>query len=85
MTVAFYRDEIGVGPALLLAIVVTLSRQLSWSHFSPLLPLSQPLQREFYAEMARSCVAVPPTNLTFWRLRASGIFRQTVTYKGRLR
>jgi len=34
-------------------IVVTLSRQLSWSHFSALLPLSQPLQREFYAEMCR--------------------------------
>ena len=34
-------------------IVATLSRQLSWSHFSALLPLSQPLQREFYAEMAR--------------------------------
>jgi predicted nuclease of restriction endonuclease-like (RecB) superfamily len=32
---------------------VTLSRQLSWSHFSALLPLSQPLQREFYAEMCR--------------------------------
>jgi len=26
---------------------------LSWSHFSALLPLSQPFQREFYAEMAR--------------------------------
>jgi len=34
-------------------IVVTLSRQLSWSHFSTLLPLSQPFQREFYAEMCR--------------------------------
>lgn len=34
-------------------IVATLSRQLSWSHFSALLPLSQPLQREFYAEMSR--------------------------------
>jgi predicted nuclease of restriction endonuclease-like (RecB) superfamily len=34
-------------------IVATLSRQLSWSHFSALLPLSQPFQREFYAEMAR--------------------------------
>jgi hypothetical protein len=34
-------------------IVVTLSRQLSWSHFSALLPLSQPFQREFYAEMSR--------------------------------
>jgi hypothetical protein len=41
-------------------IVVTLSRQLSWSHFSALLPLNRPFQREFYAEMARiegwSCV-----------------------------
>jgi hypothetical protein len=34
-------------------IVVTLSRQLSWSHFSALLPLSQPFQHEFYAEMCR--------------------------------
>lgn len=34
-------------------IVATLSRQLSWSHFSALLPLSQPLQREFYAAMCR--------------------------------
>jgi predicted nuclease of restriction endonuclease-like (RecB) superfamily len=34
-------------------IVVTLSRQLSWSHFSALLPLIRPLQREFYTEMAR--------------------------------
>ena len=32
---------------------MTLSRQLSWSHFSALLPLSQPFQREFYAEMCR--------------------------------
>ena len=30
-----------------------MSRQLSWSHFSALLPLSQPFQQEFYAEMAR--------------------------------
>ena len=34
-------------------IVVTLLRQLSWSHFSALLPLSRPFQREFYAEMCR--------------------------------
>lgn len=34
-------------------IVVTLSRQLTWSHVSALLPLGQPFQREFYAEMAR--------------------------------
>ena len=35
------------------AIVATLSQQLSWSHFRELLPLKQPLQREFYAEMCR--------------------------------
>jgi len=34
-------------------IVATLSRQLSWSHFRELLPLDQPLQRDFYAEMCR--------------------------------
>lgn len=34
-------------------IVVTLSRQLSWSHFVALIPLEQPLQRDFYAEMCR--------------------------------
>ena len=35
-------------------IVATLSQQLSWSHFRELLPLNQPLQREFYAEMSRA-------------------------------
>ena len=34
-------------------IVATLSQQLSWSHFKQLLPLEQPLQRDFYAEMCR--------------------------------
>ncbi len=34
-------------------IVATLSRQLGWSHFRELLPLGNPLQREFYAEMCR--------------------------------
>lgn len=34
-------------------IVVSLSRHLSWSHFIVLIPLKQPLQREFYAEMCR--------------------------------
>ena len=32
--------------------VVTLSRQLSWSHFVALLPLKDPLQRDYYAQMA---------------------------------
>lgn len=35
------------------AIVATLWRKLSWSHFRELLPLKRPLQREFYAEMCR--------------------------------
>lgn len=35
------------------AIVVTLLRQLSWSHFLALIPLDKPLQRDFYAEMSR--------------------------------
>ena len=34
-------------------IVSTLSTQLSWSHFIELLPIKDPLGREFYAEMCR--------------------------------
>ena len=34
-------------------IVATLSQQLSWSHFIEILPLKQPLEREFYAQMCR--------------------------------
>jgi predicted nuclease of restriction endonuclease-like (RecB) superfamily len=34
-------------------IVATLSRQLGWSHFREILPLEDPLQRDFYAEMCR--------------------------------
>ena len=34
-------------------IVVTLSRQLSWSHFLAIIPRKDPLKREFYAEMCR--------------------------------
>src|SRR5699024_4515459 len=34
------------------SIVVTLSRQLSWSHFVALIPLKDPLQRDYYAQMA---------------------------------
>ena len=32
-------------------IVVSAIRQLSWTHFIALIPLKQPMQREFYAEM----------------------------------
>jgi len=35
-------------------IVATLSQQLSWSHFKEILPLKDPLQREFYAAMCRA-------------------------------
>jgi predicted nuclease of restriction endonuclease-like (RecB) superfamily len=34
-------------------IVVTLSRQLSWSHFVSILPVKNDLARDFYAEMCR--------------------------------
>jgi len=34
-------------------IVVTLSRQLGWSHFVALVPIDDSLKRDFYAEMCR--------------------------------
>jgi len=34
-------------------IVATLSQELSWSHFQALLPIKDPLARDFYAEMCR--------------------------------
>nr|WP_233579059.1 DUF1016 N-terminal domain-containing protein [Tautonia sociabilis] len=34
-------------------IVATLSRQLSWSHFVEIIPLDDPMKRDFYAEMCR--------------------------------
>lgn len=34
-------------------IVAALRRQLGWTHFKVLIPLKNPLQREFYAEMCR--------------------------------
>ncbi len=34
-------------------IVAALLRQLGWTHFTLLIPLADPLQREFYAEMCR--------------------------------
>ncbi|WP_028217920.1 PDDEXK nuclease domain-containing protein [Paraburkholderia oxyphila] len=33
-------------------IVVTLSRQLSWSHFVALIPLKDPLQRDYYVQIS---------------------------------
>ena len=34
-------------------IVVSLIRQLSWTHFLAVIPLKDPLKRDFYAEMCR--------------------------------
>ncbi len=34
-------------------IVVSLIRQLTWTHFLALIPLKKPLQRDFYSEMCR--------------------------------
>lgn len=34
-------------------IVVSLIRQLTWTHFIALIPLKDPIKREFYAELAR--------------------------------
>ena len=36
------------------SIVASLSQQLSWSHFIEILPLKQPLEREYYAELCRA-------------------------------
>lgn len=36
-----------------LQIVAALGQQLGWTHFKALIPLKDPLQREFYAEMCR--------------------------------
>ncbi len=34
-------------------IVATLSQQLGWSHFKEIIPLDDPLKRDFYAKMCR--------------------------------
>lgn len=34
-------------------IIATLSQTLSWSHFMELIPLKQPLERDYYAEICR--------------------------------
>jgi hypothetical protein len=34
-------------------IVAALGRQLGWTHFRTLLPIKDPLKRDFYAEMCR--------------------------------
>ena len=51
------------------AIVVTLSQLLSWSHVHALLPIKDPLARDFYAEMCRS---------ERWDVRSSDMNKATI-------
>ena len=51
------------------AIVVTLSQLLSWSHVHALLPIKDPLARDFYAEMCRS---------ERWDVRSSDMNKTTI-------
>jgi len=37
------------------AVVATLAERLAWSHFVEILPLREPLEREFYATMCHAC------------------------------
>lgn len=55
-------------------IVVTLSRQLGWSHFVAILPLKEDLQRDFYAEM---CPVEQWSGRTLRRKIASMLYERT--------
>jgi predicted nuclease of restriction endonuclease-like (RecB) superfamily len=60
------------------AIVAALSRQLGWSHIVEILPLPDPLQRDFYAEMCR----VERWSVRFLRHRIDGmLFERTALSK----
>jgi len=55
-------------------IVVTLSRQLGWSHFVAIIPLDDNLKRDFYAEMCR----IERWNVRTLRQKISGmLFERT--------
>ncbi|MBN1865034.1 MAG: DUF1016 family protein [Victivallales bacterium] len=55
-------------------IVATLSRQLGWSHFKEIIPLADPLKRDFYTEMCR----VEQWNVRTLRRKISGmLFERT--------
>ena len=60
------------------AIVVTLSQQLSWSHFHALLLIKDPLARDFYAEMCR----IERWDVRTLRLKIGGmLFQRTALSK----
>jgi len=59
-------------------IVVTLSRQLGWSHFVAIIPLDDDLKRDFYAEMCR----IERWSVRTLRQKISGmLFERTVLSK----
>ena len=55
-------------------IVSTLSAQLSWSHFIELLPIKDPLARDFYAEMCR----IEHWDVRTLRLKIGGMLFQRI-------
>ena len=60
------------------SIVVTLSQQLSWSHFHALLPIKDPLARDIYAEMGR----IERWDVRMLRQKISGmLFQRTALSK----
>jgi predicted nuclease of restriction endonuclease-like (RecB) superfamily len=60
------------------AIVATLSQELSWSHFHALLPIKDPLARDFYAEMCR----IERWDVRTLRLKIGGmLFQRTALSK----
>lgn len=59
-------------------IVVSLIRQLSWTHFLALIPIEEPLKRDFYAEMCR----IENWNVRALRKKISGLlFERTAISK----
>ncbi len=59
-------------------ILATLSRELGWSHFIELIPMGDPLKREFYAELCR----VERWSVRTLRSRIDGmLFERTVISK----
>lgn len=62
-------------------IVVSLARQLTWTHFLALIPLQDQMQRDFYAEMCRIerwSVRTPPGENRRDALRADGALQEAV-------
>ncbi len=59
-------------------IVVSLIRQLSWTHFLPLIPIDDRLKRDFYSEMCR----IEKWNVRTLRKKISGmLFERTALSK----